>query len=213
MLPIWRLLIGFVTYLLFEQNHTLRDHPTLYGKIVTSFFGAVTPRTGGFNSVDMTLLSLPIILIYLLLMWIGASPGSMGGGIRTTTLGVAVLNVVSVLRGKDRSEFFKSEISHFSIRRAFAIILLSFFMIGVFTFLVSVNDGEKGLIMIAFETFSAFSTTGLSLGLTPNLSNQSKLVLVFTMLVGRVGMLTLFVAFIKQSKQLYYRYPKEEIAF
>jgi Trk-type K+ transport system membrane component len=128
-------------------------------------------------------------------------------------LGVAVLNVVSVLRGKDRSEFFKSEISHFSIRRAFAIILLSFFMIGVFTFLVSVNDGEKGLIMIAFETFSAFSTTGLSLGLTPNLSNQSKLVLVFTMLVGRVGMLTLFVAFIKQSKQLYYRYPKEEIAF
>jgi potassium uptake TrkH family protein len=207
------LLIGFVTYLLFEQNHTLRDHPTLYGKIVTSFLGAVTPRTGGFNSVDMTLLSLPIILIYLLLMWIGASPGSMGGGIRTTTLGVAVLNVVSVLRGKDRSEFFKSEISHFSIRRAFAIILLSFFMIGVFTFLVSVNDGEKGLIMIAFETFSAFSTTGLSLGLTPNLSNQSKLVLVFTMLVGRVGMLTLFVAFIKQSKQLYYRYPKEEIAF
>lgn len=207
------LLIGFVSYLLFEQSHSLRDHPTLYGKIVTSFFGAVTPRTGGFNTVDITLLSLPMVLIYLLLMWIGASPGSIGGGIRTTTVGVAVLNVISVLRGKDRSEFFKSEISHHSVRRAFAIILLSFFMIGVFTFLVSVNDGEKGLIMIAFETFSAFSTTGLSLGVTPTLSSQSKLVLVFTMFVGRVGLLTLFVAFIKQSKQLYYRYPKEEIAF
>jgi Trk-type K+ transport system membrane component len=207
------LLIGFFTYLLFEQNNSLRDHPSILGKVVTAFFGAVTPRTGGFNTVDMTLLSLPMILIYLLLMWIGASPGSMGGGIRTTTVGVAVLNLSSVLRGKDRSEFFKSEISHQSVRRAFAIILISFLLIGVFTFLVSINDGEKGLIMIAFETFSAFSTTGLSLGITPNLSPESKLVLVMTMFVGRVGMLTLFVAFIKQSKQRYYHYPKEEVAF
>jgi Trk-type K+ transport system membrane component len=207
------LLIGFVSYFVFEQSHSLRDHPSLYGRIITSFFGAVTPRTGGFNTVDITLLSMPMILIYLLFMWIGASPGSIGGGIRTTTLGVAVLNVFSVLRGKDRTEFFRSEISHHSVRRAFAIIVLSFLLIGAFTFLVSVNDGDKGLIMIAFETFSAFSTTGLSLGLTPNLTSQSKLVLVFTMFVGRVGLLTLFVAFIKQSKQLYYRYPKEEIAF
>lgn len=207
------LLIGFVSYLLFELDNTLQDHPSIGGKIVTSFFGAVTPRTGGFNSVDMTVLSLPMILIYLLLMWIGASPGSMGGGIRTTTAGVAVLNMVSILRGKDRTEFNYSEISPHSIRRAFAIIVLSFLLIGFFIFLVSINDSDKGLINIAFETFSAFSTTGLSLGITSALSSQSKLVLVITMFIGRVGMLTLFAVFIKQTKQLYYRYPKEDITF
>lgn len=207
------LMIGFMTYLLFEQSHTLQDHPTWIGKISTSFFAAVTPRTGGFNTVDMTLLSLPMIMIYLLLMWIGTSPGSMGGGIRTTTLGVALLNMAAVLRGKDRAEFFKSEISHQSVRRAFAIMLLSFLVIGFFIFLVSVNDSDKGMIQITFEIFSAFSTTGLSLGITPQLTTISKAVVILTMFVGRVGMLTLLVAFIKQSRQLYYRYPKEDISF
>ena len=207
------LVIGFITFLLFEQNATLDDHPTWYGRIVTSFFAAVTPRSGGFNTFDMALLSLPMVMIYLLLMWIGSSPGSTGGGIRTTTAGVAILNMVSVLQGKDRTEFFKSEISHQSVRRAFAIILLSFLMLGFFIFLVSVNDSEKGLIKIAFEIFSAFSTTGLSLGITPHLTTGSKLVLIMTMFAGRVGMITLLVAFIKQSPHLYYRYPKEDIAF
>jgi trk system potassium uptake protein TrkH len=207
------LVIGFVAFLLFERNDSLVDHPTWYGKIITSFFAAVTPRSGGFNTFNMELISLPMIMIFLLLMWVGASPGSTGGGIRTTTAGVALLNMVAVLRGKDRTEFFKSEISHQSVRRAFAIILLSFLMLGFFIFLVSVNDSDKGLIQIAFEIFSAFSTTGLSLGITPNLSIGSKVVVILTMFVGRVGMITLLVAFIRQSPQLYYRYPKEDISF
>jgi Trk-type K+ transport system membrane component len=144
-------------------------------------------------------------------MWVGASPGSTGGGIKTTTAGVALLNVASVLRGKDRTEFFRSEISHQSIRRAFAVIIMSLLFIGVAVFLIAVNDSEKGLIKIAFEAFSAFSTVGLTLGITPNLSEFSKVVLIITMFVGRVGTITLLVAFIRQSKQLYYRYPKEEI--
>jgi trk system potassium uptake protein len=207
------LLIGFVAYILFESNATLRQHPTIMGKMVTAFFGSVTPRTAGFNSVDLTALSLPTVMIYLLLMWIGASPGSTGGGIHTTTAGVALLNMASVLRGKDRSEFFKSEISHQSVRRAFAIILLSFLIIGLSIFLITVNDSDKGLIKIAFEVFSAFSTVGLTLGITPGLSTPSKFVVILTMFTGRVGMVTLLVAFIRQSKQLYYRYPKEDIAF
>ena len=207
------LVIGFVAFLVFEQNDTLRDHPTWYGRLATSFFAAVTPRSGGFNTFDMSLISLPMVMVYLLLMWIGASPGPTGGGIRTTTAGVAVLNMVAVLRGKDRTEFFRSEISHQSVRRAFAIIVLSFLMLGFFIFLISVNDSDKGLIQIAFETFSAFSTTGLSLGITPSLTVGSKVVLILTMFAGRVGMITLLVAFIKQSKPLYYRYPKEDIAF
>ena len=207
------IVIGFVSYLLFEQNGSLKDHPTIHGKIITALFGAITPRTGGFNTVNMSLMTLPTIMIYLLLMWIGASPGSTGGGIKTTTAGVALLNMVSVLRGKDRTEFFKSEISHQSVRRAFAIILLSILMLGLFIFLISVNDSDKGLIQIAFEIFSAFSTTGLSLGITPNLTGGSKAVVIMTIFAGRVGMITLLVAFIKQSKQLYYRYPKEDVTF
>lgn len=207
------LLIGFISYLLFEWSATLTQHPTLYGKLMTSFFGSVTPRTAGFNTVDMTALSLPTVMVYLLLMWIGASPGSTGGGIRTTTAGVALLNAASILRGKDRVEFFRSEISQQSIRRAFAIMLLSFLLIGLSTFLITINDSDKGLIRIAFEVFSAYSTVGLSLGLTPQLSEASKMVLILSMFVGRVGMITLLVVFIRQSKQLYYRYPKEEVVF
>lgn len=207
------LIIGFIAYFLFEQTATLQQHPTWTGKIITSFFGSVTPRTAGFNTVDLTKMNLSTIMIYLLLMWIGASPGSTGGGIKTTTAGVAFLNMVAILRGRDRSEFFRSEISHNSVRRAFAIIILSLLLIGISVFFVSINDSEKGLISIAFEVFSAFSTVGLTLGITADLSVYSKVVLMITMFTGRVGMITLLVAFIKQSKQLYYRYPKEDIAF
>jgi Trk-type K+ transport system membrane component len=207
------LLTGFIAFFLFERDDSLLAHPTLGGKIMTSFFGSVTPRSGGFNTVDMATISLPTIMIYLLLMWIGASPGSTGGGIKTTTFGVAVLNMIAILRGKDRSEFFRSEISHDSVRRAFALVFLSLLFIGLSVFFISINDSELGLIQIAFESFSAFTTTGLSLGITANLSTVSKVVVMISMFVGRVGTVTLMVAFIRQSKQLYYRYPKEDITF
>jgi trk system potassium uptake protein len=204
---------GFVGFLVFEFNYTLTEHRTVFGKAVTSFFGSVTPRTAGFNTVDLTVMSPPMIFIYLLLMWIGASPGSTGGGIKTTTAGVAILNMISVLRGQERTEFFRSEISHQSVRRAFAIIVSSLLIIGLVIFFLSFYDPDKDFIKIAFEAFSAFSTVGLSLGLTPQLSTGSKIVLMITMFIGRVGTITLLVIFIKQSKKLYYRYPKEDIAF
>jgi potassium uptake TrkH family protein len=210
---IWLLVAGFAAYYIFERNHTLQQHPTLGGKLVTSFFGSVTPRTAGFNTVDIAALSLPTVMTYLLLMWIGASPGSTGGGIKTTTFGVAVLNMVSILRGKDRTEFFRSEVSHQSIRRAFALVFMSLLFIGISVFLVTIRDSEKGMIGIAFEVFSAFSTVGLSLGITPSFTTFSKYVLMITMFVGRVGTVTLLVAFVRQTRTLYHRYPKEEITF
>ncbi|GAA0562338.1 TrkH family potassium uptake protein [Chitinophaga japonensis] len=207
------LVTGFIAYLAFEWRGTLQQHPSLWGKMVTAFFGSVTPRTAGFDTVNISGLNLSTVMIYLLLMWIGASPGSTGGGIKTTTFAVAVLNMTSVVRGKDRSEFFNTEISAPSVRRAFAIMLLSLLVIGIAVFLISIRDGDKGLIQIAFEAFSAFSTVGLTLGITPELSGLSKLVLVLTMFIGRVGTLTLIMAFVKQQQQLYYRYPKEDITF
>jgi potassium uptake TrkH family protein len=207
------LVFGFIAYFVFEQKNTLAQHPSTIGKIVTCFFGSVTPRTAGFNTVDLTAMSLPAIMVYLLLMWIGASPGSTGGGIKTTTAGVAFLNMVAILKGQDRTEFFRSEISHQSIRRGFAIIISSLLIIGMAVFCITWNDSDKGLISIAFEVFSAFSTVGLSLGITAGLSTISKIVLMITMFIGRVGTITLLVIFIRQTRPLHYRYPKEDIAF
>ena len=207
------LVFGFLAYIGFEQQNTLSQHSTIYGKLVTCFFGSITPRTAGFNTVDLSQMRLPMVMIYILLMWIGASPGSTGGGIKTTTAGVAFLNMLAILKGQDRTEFFHSEISHQSIRRAFAIIISSLLIIGVAIFLITFNDGDKGFIQIAFEVFSAFSTVGLSLGITAGLGAVSKIVLMVTMFIGRVGTITLLVIFIRQSRQLYYRYPKEDIAF
>lgn len=207
------LVIGFITYLVFEFNHTLQQHPTWIGKAVTAFFGSVTPRTAGFNTVDISVMSLPMTFVYLLLMWIGASPSSTGGGIKTTTAGLAFLNMFSVLRGEERTEFFRSEISHQSARRAFAIIVSSLLIIGMAVFLITSTDPDKGFIKIVFEAFSAFSTVGLSMGITPHLSTAGKIVLIITMFIGRVGTITLLVVFIRQTKKLHYRYPMEELAF
>lgn len=207
------LVIGFLTYLMFEQNATLVQHPTVWGKFVTSVFGAVTPRTAGFNTVDFTAISLPTVMVYLLLMWIGASPGSTGGGIKTTTAAVAVLNVASVVRRKDRTEVFRTQISEGSINRAFAIIVVSLLVMGIGVLLIGVNDADKGMLRIAFEVFAAFSTAGITMGITPDLSIFSKFVLIVVMFVGRVGVLTVLMALVHQVKTLHYRYPSEEIMF
>ena len=204
------LIIGFVTFFAFEYDHALQGI-SWYGKIVTAIFGAVTPRTAGFNTVDMTALTLPVVLIYLILMWIGASPGSTGGGIKTTTFAVAILNTFSIARGKNRVEAFQREITAESVRKAFAVFLLSFLVIGLAVFLVMFFNPELALVAVAFECFSAFGTVGLSLGITSTLSPESKLVISITMLLGRVGILTMLTAFLHKVTSLNYRYPDESV--
>jgi trk system potassium uptake protein TrkH len=180
-------------------------------KLVVSLFGATTPRTAGFNNVDMTALTFPTVMMIFLLMWVGASPASTGGGIKTSTFAIATLNILSIARGKSRIEIYRRKISNNSIRRAFAIISLSLIIIGGGIMLISIFDSEKGLLNIAFECFSAYSTVGLSLGITGSLSTESKFVLSAIMFVGRVSMLTLVIAMFKKEKFSNYRYPTEEI--
>lgn len=204
------ILVGFIGYYTLEQNHTLADHNG-FGKIVTALFGATTPRTAGFNTVDMTLLSYPTVIMMLLLMWIGASPSSTGGGIKTSTFAIATLNILSLARGKTRVEIFRREIADITIRRSFAIISLSLIVIGFGIFLITIVDSELNLKDIAFEVFSAFGTVGLSLGITAKLSSFSKIVLVLVMFIGRVNMLTLVIAVFTKEKRKNYRYPTEEI--
>ena len=204
------LVVGFVTYLIFEQDSTLKGL-SLYGKFVTAVFGSVTPRTAGFNTVDMGALAMPTILIYLILMWIGASPGSTGGGLKTSTFAVAVLNTISISKGKDRVEVFNRQIENQTLRKAFAVILLSFLIIGLGVFFVVLMNPELELIAVAFEIFSAFSTVGLSLGITGDLSNGSKLVVTVIMFLGRVGTLTVLVAFVRKTRNLRYKLPEETV--
>ena len=205
------LIVGGTTlFYIIEYSNTLSDHNG-FGKVVTALFGATSPRTAGFNTVDMTALNFSTVLLIILLMWIGASPASTGGGIKTNTFAIATLNFLSLAKGKTRIEVFRREIADISVRRAFAAITLSLMVIGTAIILISIFDSDKTLISIAFECFSAYSTSGLGVGITSTLTTYSKLVIIVVMFVGRVSMLTVMIAIIKKTKQQNYRYPTEEI--
>lgn len=201
---------GFFFFLIFEQNNTLKDH-SFWGKIVTAFFGSVTTRTAGFNTVDTAMLSMPMVMIVMFLMWVGASPGSTGGGIKTSSLAIAVLNIRSIAKGKKRLELYGREIAKESINRSFAIIFLSLTAIAISTFSISTIQSHLKLSDVAFECISAFSTVGLSRGITSELTAASKTILIATMFVGRVGFLTFLLALSKKDFKDVYRYPTENI--
>lgn len=202
--------VGTVLFYVIEYGNTMAGHSG-FGKIVTAFFSAATPRTAGFNTIDVSELHFSTTMLFLFLMWIGASPASTGGGIKTNTFAIATLNFLSLARGKSRIEIFKREIAEISVRRAFAVIALSLVVIGFGIVAVSIFDSEKTLISIVFECFSAYSTAGFNVGITEQLSTMSKLVVSIIMFVGRVSMLTVMIAFFKKVKQQNYQYPIEEI--
>lgn len=201
---------GTIIYFMTEYHSTLQEHRGA-GKLVAALFGSVTPRTAGFNTVNMAQLTVPTILIYLLLMWIGGSPASTAGGIKTTTFAVAILNTLSIAKGKDRLEVFRREIADKSVSQAFALMLLSALVIGLAIFLILVLDPAQKTLDVAFEVFSAYSTVGLSLGITAKLSMGSKIVLIITMFLGRVGTFTLIAGMVNKVRNLNYRYPTENI--
>ena len=201
---------GTLLFLAFEYKNTLSGH-SVFGKIITAFFSATAPRTAGFNTIDFALVSFPAIMVIFLLMWIGASPASTGGGIKTSTFAIATLNFLSLAKGKNRIEIYHREVADISVRRAFAIMSLSLVVIGWGTFSIAFFDSEKTLLSIAFECFSAYSTVGLSVGLTGNLSAPSKVVIMLLMFIGRVSMLTILIALMRQVRFKAYNYPTEEI--
>ncbi|HWK55864.1 MAG TPA: potassium transporter TrkG [Parapedobacter sp.] len=209
------LLVVFSTVATFvlEYNHTLAAHQTLWGKWISAFFTGNSARAAGFSVAEVSSFSLPMLATAVFLMWVGASPGSTGGGIKTTTFTVALLNIVNLARGKDKLEIFGREVSTDSVSKAFAIIVLSFLAVGTTMFGLAITDSHLGLLPIAFESFSAYATCGLSLGITPQLSAAGKVIVICSMFVGRVGLLTLLVALIKNTKNRSYEYPQEKILF
>ena len=193
-----------------EYNNTLAEHSKV-GKLVAAFFNATTTRTAGFNSIDISQMHLSTIMIFILMMWIGASPASTGGGIKTSTIAIASLNFISLAKGKDRIEIYRREIADISVRRAFAIISISLMIIGIAICILVSLEPNMQLKEVAFECFSAYSTVGLSLGITAKFSTLSKLVLIVVMFIGRVSMLSILIAVMKNVRYKNYRYPTETI--
>ena len=185
---------------------------SLAKKIGVSFFQSVTTRTAGFNTVSMPGLRPVTVMLYVVLMFIGASPGSTGGGIKTTTFGVILLGVINTLRNTEDIEVEKRRISWNVFNRAIAIAFISLIYINVVLLMLVETEKNVPYINLLFELISAFGTVGLSRDLTPLLQDFSKWLLILTMFLGRVGPLTMAMAMTgKIIKSENYRYPEENI--
>lgn len=205
------ILIVIATLLLFigEYNHALKDLP-LGTKILAAYFQGVAPRTAGFNTVDLNSLFLSSQLIIIILMFIGASPGSTGGGIKTSTFTILLLAMYSQLRGKRDIEIFERRLENNDVMQAFTVSILAVFIVIIMVILLSLTH-EAQLHKIIFEVVSAFGTVGLTLGLTTQLSPLAKILIMLTMFLGRVGPLTLGFALAYRQKQPEFHYAKGKI--
>lgn len=197
-------------YYLLEMNNTLAGLP-LKGQLANAFLGAVTPRTAGFCVADMSTLAPATLMLTLILMVIGAAPMSTGGGLKVTTVFVALLTAHNVARGKETVEVRKRELSPSTIRRAFAIVILYFIWVAIVTWILTITEKGAPVFTLLFEVISALSTVGLSLNFSPMLSMTGKLLIICTMLVGRIGVLTFFISFYKEYKKKNYTFPQENI--
>ncbi len=203
-------LTGTLFIYIMESDNVLSVHEGL-GKFTTALFTATTPRTAGYNTIDFRQLHFSSLMLIIMFMWIGASPASTGGGIKTSTFAIAILNAISLAKGKTKIEIFRREIADISVRRAFATMTLSLVVIGFAILFIARMERRIPLPDIIFECFSAYSTTGLSLGVTADLSDWSKLALMTTMFTGRVTMLSVLIALFRKVRTPNYRYPTDEI--
>ena len=204
------LVLGTLAVAAFEWNGSFAGM-SVADKWTQAFFNATCPRTAGLSSVDLTSLSVQTILIYIFLMWIGGAAQSTAGGVKVNAFAVVVLNLIAVLRGTERVEVFGRELSHDSIRRSNATVVMSLGVLFLFIFVLSILEPKMSVMTLTFECVSALSTVGSSLNATPLLRDESKLLVALLMFVGRVGLITLMLGIVKQKKNTKYRYPSDDI--
>ena len=204
------LVLGTLAVAAFEWNGSFAGM-SVADKWTQAFFNATCPRTAGFSSVDLTSLSVQTILIYIFLMWIGGSSQSTSGVVKVNAFSVVFLNLIAVLRGTERVEVFGRELSHDSIRRSNATVVMSLGVLFLFIFVLSILEPKMSVMTLTFECVSALSTVGSSLNATPLLRDESKLLVALLMFVGRVGLITLMLGIVKQKKNTKYRYPSDDI--
>ena len=204
------IVLGTVLLAYFEWNNTFAGM-RIHEKVVQAFFNAVSPRTAGFISVNLGNMCIQSIIIYTILMWIGGASQSTAGGVKVNAFAVAFLNIRAIIRGSTRVEFAGRELSLDSIRRANVAVFSSLFVLLAFVFAITIIEPNLPLKAIVFECVSAFGTVGSSLGITSELKDASKVLIVLLMFLGRVGVVTLAQALLRQYKNQNYKLPQDNI--
>ena len=200
---------GFLAVLLAELPASLAGLPW-HQKFAVAFFQSLTTRSGGFSTVDVSVLQGATLLLLCLLMFIGASPSSCGGGIRTTTFAVLALSVAGALRGRTQIKVFRRELYQDDVMRAFIVFFVAAMLVSGAVILLQAMEPFL-LKEILFEVCSAFGTTGLSMGITEKLSSSGKAVIIFLMFIGRIGIVSLLLLFQQRRPADGYHFVKEHI--
>ena len=205
------LIVGTIVFFILENGNPLTLQKLSFSeKLLASFFQSVVPRTAGYYSVNFAGLYDTSIFLMIILMFIGGSPGSMAGGIKTTTFGALALTTISVVRGDKDVVAFKKRISYDIINKSLAIIMVGLLLVGMVSFILTITE-EADFLDLLFETTSAFATVGLTTGVTPDLSDFGKVILSLTMYTGRVGPLTMAFAFSRKHIHAKYKYSEGNI--
>lgn len=204
------ILLGSILTYLLEYENTLKGL-TQDQKILASIFQSITTRTAGFNTIPINELLISTSMVYILLMFIGASPGGTGGGIKTTTAFISFMAIFDFVRGKKKIEVYKRQIPDEIIHRVFIKIAFSLSFIFLTTFILTLTE-KFSFVDLLFEQFSAFGTVGLSRGITPYLSVTGKTIIIILMYIGRIGPITFLTSFSKEVTQPRYDYPSEYIS-
>lgn len=204
------IVVGFFIIYLFEYNHFFADkhwHQSFFHAL----FYSISSRTGGMAISNVNELSLPTILLMSIFMFIGASPSSAGGGIRTTTFAVMLLTIYNYANENRTIKIFKREIDEEDIIKSFIVFTTAMILCSVAVVILTCIESRFSLMEILFEVSSAFGTVGLSLGITPDLSAAGKCVIMLLMFIGKIGMFTFLFAMGGKSVKHPYHYPKERI--
>jgi trk system potassium uptake protein TrkH len=203
------LVLGTVAFYVLEAGGSMATAPHDQ-RFLSALFSSVTARTAGFHTTSMAAIATPTALVIIMLMFVGASPGGTGGGVKTSTLAVLLATIRSILRGRPNVEFFKRGLPQAVVNRAICVVILSLAL--VFASAVAISIAERRpLTEMLFETVSAFGTVGLSTGLTRDLTTSSKIVIIITMFFGRIGPLTLGLAIGLRAREPSYTYPVEGV--
>ncbi|KAF0824864.1 TrkH family potassium uptake protein [Cytobacillus firmus] len=204
------LVFGTVILLIMEFNQYFKGM-NWHESFFYAFFQSATTRSGGLSTMDVNEFTMPTLVIMSILMFIGASPSSVGGGIRTTTFAVNILFIYHFAKGNRDIKIFKREIHEDDILKSLAITLLAIGMCFLSVVILSITEKQMELIEIIFEVCSAFGTTGLSLGITPELSMIGKCIIMALMFIGRIGLTSFLFIIGGKEKQPNFHYPKERV--
>ena len=208
------IVVGMLFILIVEyKNVGTLGNLSLKGKILSSLFQSVTIRTAGFATIDLTILHQATLFIMMIFMFVGASPASTGGGVKTTTIAVLILTVKSFLLGKEDIEVFGRRITSSTVRKSVGIFFVGVLAVLTGILLIVLIEPEFDLLEASFEVVSALATVGLSIGGSPNLTSIGKLLIVIYMFMGRVGLLTIFLALVAKNtvNKQQIRYPEGRI--